>query len=148
MKTGTTTTSTVSTGKQVIPETPVVVTPSVITQDIELDFDKASDLAQHLASQRDISAQVVGKKTMSIGDTMTLTLEVKDKKTQQAISGLLPLKFALISSRDTIITDYLTISFLQNGTFSVQIKAVKSGSSTLLLSFGEDTIGKITISVK
>lgn len=79
---------------------------------------------------------------------MTLTLEVKDKKTQKAISGLLPLKFALISSRDTIITDYLTISFLQDGKISIHIKAVKSGTSTLLLNFGDDTIGKVTINVE
>jgi uncharacterized repeat protein (TIGR01451 family) len=40
----------------------------------------------------------VNKTTLKIGDVATLTITIKDKATQESISGLLPLLFEFITS--------------------------------------------------
>ncbi|MEI8091003.1 MAG: hypothetical protein WCG98_01845 [bacterium] len=129
-----------------IPETPVVVTPTIpekpvvtnvmSTRAIDLQFDDVSDLlAQHYISQWDMKATLRSLEQMHVGDEAILTITIKDQKTQEDISGLLPIVFEFITSNDNITIDYSSIKLVTDGKIEIHITAMQVGKSSLIINF-------------
>jgi hypothetical protein len=116
ISTTTTTTSTTTTIPQVKPQTPT-------TQKIELNFDELSDIGKHLITQWDIQAEMLSKAPLRVGDESILTITIKDKKTGEDISALMPIAFDFITSNDAIGIDFSFIQLVYDGKIQVHINA-------------------------
>jgi hypothetical protein len=68
---------------------------------------------------------MVNKKPMHVGDEDVLTITIKDKKTGENISALLPLAFDFINSNDNIGIDYSFIQLVYDGKIQVHIDALQ-----------------------
>lgn len=140
-----------STGTSTTPPTTPTTPPSTDTatsKSITLDFSEAGDLVQHLISQRDIKAELVGKANMNIWDESVLTISITDKKTGEKISEILPLAFELVNSRNNIALDYASLKLINDGKIIIHIRAKEQGNASVVINRGEDKIGKIWFVVK
>lgn len=97
--------------------TPVVIpaiSPTPITKTLELVLDNLSDIAQHFITQNDIILTQLSTATLTLGEVATLTFEIKDKKSGELYSGLLPFSFTILSTDDSLQPDISTIELINN----------------------------------
>lgn len=129
----------------VIPSTPIV---SNSEKAIELRFDDITDyLAQHYIWQWDMEAEV-NKTALKIGDVATLTITIKDKATQENITGLLPLLFEFITSNWSISVDYSSIKLITDGKIEIHVKALQAGKASVIINVGDVKIGRAWFSIE
>ena len=97
--------------------TPVVVPPLVqtgVNKKISLTLDNLSDIAQHFITQNDLVITLVAKSPLKLGEVATLTLEIKNKKTGEPYSGLLPFSFTLLSTNSVLQSNTTNIKLINN----------------------------------
>lgn len=105
------------------PQEPVVIIPPTVPESVSqdsinkiiiLELDKLRDMAQHFMTQNDLVFTLVSTSPLSLGEVATLTLEIKDKKTGESYSGLLPFSFSIISTNDTLQASISRIQMINN----------------------------------
>ena len=105
------------------PQEPVVIIPPTVPESVSqdsinkilvLELDKLRDIAQHFMTQNDLVFTLVSKSPLTLGEVATLTLEIKDKKTGESYSGLLPFSFSIISTNDALQASISRIQMINN----------------------------------
>lgn len=138
------------------PSTPVVVIPPVVetpviptvTKDAILNFDNITDyLALHLIWQRDTHSHLTTS-SLVMGDEAVFTITIKNKQTQADINGLLSIGFSFITSNDNISVDYSSVKLISDGKIEIHIKALQAGSSSLIINFWNEKVGRIGFTVE
>ena len=130
---------------------PVVETPvtPTIPKDAILNFDDITDpLALHLIWQREVHSSLTSASPLAIGEEAVFTITIKDKQTQEDINGLLPIGFSFITSNDNISANYNSVKLISDGKIEIHIKAVQAGSSSLIINFWDEKIGRIGFTVE
>lgn len=136
------------------PEAPVIIPPQtpVVSQEINnkklsLTLDKLSDIAQHFITQNDLEITLVSKTPLILGEIATLNIEIKDKKTGELYSGLLPFAFTILSTNDTLQPDISNIQMINNGLVSISVLGQKSGTATIVIFMDDTKIGEFSLNV-
>lgn len=134
------------------PEEPVVIIPplsqEVINKPLVLTFDKLSDIAQHFVTQNDIIFTLISKSPLKLWETATLTLEIKDKKTGEAVSTLLPFSFTILSTNDIIKENISNIQMINNWSVDISILGQKIWTSTIVIYMDGTKVGEFSLEVK
>ncbi len=136
----------------VIPVVTPVVTP-VIVQDplhkwLDLKFDDLSDITQHFMTQNDLTITLVGKSPLKIGESATLTIEIKNKNTGEKYAGLLPFAFNIISTNDILQPSISNIKLINDGSLDITILAQKAWTATIVIIIDDTKIGEFSLEVK
>lgn len=149
------TTPTVTT--PVVPTTPVVTqpTPPVITipqssnnKNISLRLDNLSDIATHFMTQNNLTLTLISKSPLKLGEVATLTIEIKNKTTDEKYSGLLPFAFTILSTNDTIQANISNIKMINNGSIDISLLGQKIWTATIVVSMDGAKIGEFVLDVK
>lgn len=120
---------------------------NLIPSNIELNFDWVSDLAKHFLTQRNIKAKLT-QNTIKVWEKTTLTITIKDANTQAEFEWLLNLPLELIASNNNIETSYSLIQLIKDGKIEITITAMNKWTTTLLINFDWEKIGKINFSIE
>ena len=107
-----------------VPTPPAVIVPTVPTEPVqsmihkevtlELDDDVLSDIAKHFITQNNLAITLVSKSPLKVGEAATITLEIKNKKSGEKYSGLLPFAFKILSTNDTFQSSISNIQLINN----------------------------------
>lgn len=135
---------------------PVVVTPTVptvtsqetINKNISLKFDNLSDIAEHFMTQNDVSITLISKSPLKIGEAATLTVEIKDKKTGEKYSGLLPFAFTILSTNDALQASISNLKIINNWSVDISIIGQKIWTTSIVVSMDGTKIGEFSLEVK
>lgn len=127
---------------------PVLVPQNSINQKLALTFDGIGDMPAHFLTQNDLSFTLVSRSPLRLGEVATLTLEIKDKKTGELYSGLLPFSFTLLSTNDTIQTDISNIQLINNGSVDISILGQKIGKASVVINIDDVKIWEFNVEVK
>lgn len=130
---------------------PIVVVPPPISENISsnqinktipLEVEKLRDIAQHFITQNDLSLTLSSLSPRKFGETAKLTLEIKNKKTGNPYSGLLPFSLTILSSNDAIQPNISRIQMVNNWSVDILLLAQKMGSATIVVSIDDKKIGE------
>jgi len=77
-------------------------------------------------TQNDVTIALVSKSPLKLGEVATLTLEIKDKKTGEKYSGLLPFSFSILSMNDSLQASISNIQMVNNGSVDISILGQKA----------------------
>lgn len=141
----------------VIPQEPVVVvppvTPPIIPQNkvdnaLVLKLDTLSEIAQHFMTQNDLVITVVSKSPLKLGEVAVLTFEIKNKKTGELYSWLLPFSFSILSTNDTLQPSISNIQMVNDWVVDVSILGQKTGTATIVIAMNDKKIGNFSLEVK
>lgn len=136
---------------------PVVVVPPTVSENVSqdsinktlvLDLEKLHDIAQHFITQNDLIFKLISKNPLKLGEIATLTLEIKDKKTGELYSGLLPFSFRILSTNDTVQSSISRIQMINNGSVDISLLGQRIGSATIVISIDDKKIGEFGLVVK
>lgn len=144
------------TAPTVIPVVIPVVTPvvrPVIVQDplhkwLDLKFEDLSDITQHFMTQNDLTITLVGKSPLKIGESATLTIEIKNKNTGEKYAGLLPFVFNIISTNDILQPSISNIKLINDGSLDITILGQKAWTATIVIIIDDTKIGEFSLEVK
>ncbi|MEI6672121.1 MAG: hypothetical protein WCL02_01875 [bacterium] len=124
-----------------------VISQEISNKKLSLTLEKLSDIAEHFMTQNDLEITLVSKTPLILGEVATLTLEIKDKKTGEPYSGLLPFPFTLLSTNDTLQPDISNIQMVNNGSVSISVLGQKSGTATIVIFMDDTKIGEFSLNV-
>ena len=85
---------------------------------------------------------------LMLGKVATLKLEIKDKKTGEPYSGLLPFSFTLLSTNDSVQSDISSIQMITDGVVHISVLGQKIGLSTMVILMDGTKIGTFSVEVK
>ena len=141
-----------------VPTLPVVVAPVASTDTIqsmihkevvlELDDTLLSDIAKHFITQNNLAITLVSKSPLKVGESATITLEIKDKKSGEKYSGVLPFAFSILSTNDILQSSISNIQLINNGSMDISILTQKSGTASIIISMDGTKIGEVSFEVK
>ncbi|MFA7298427.1 MAG: CHAP domain-containing protein [Candidatus Absconditabacterales bacterium] len=132
----------------VVPTVPVVVSQGSVNKELLLEFENLSDIAEHFMTQNNVTIRLVSKMPLKLGEVATLTLEIKDKKTGEPYSGLLPFSFTILSTNDSLQADISNIQMINNGLVNISILGQKFGTAAIVISMDTARIGEFDLEVK
>ena len=122
-------------------------TNTILTQNIDFDIDAISDIAKHFMDTYDFTITKTSKQYLKIGDTITLTINAKEKTTNNSYIWILPFVLNIITSNNNLSSNTSRIQLLPNGDMEVTIKANYEGNSTIILSIDDQKIAKIPVTI-
>lgn len=141
----------------ILPQEPEVVIPPTVPESISqesinkilvLELDKLRDIAQHFMTQNDLVFTLVSRSPLKLGEVATLTLEIKDKKTGELYSGLLPFSFSILSTNDALQASVSRIQMINNWSVDISLLGQKTGTASIVISIDDIKIGSFSLSVK
>ena len=135
---------------------PIVVTPTVpteipqetINKNIPLKLDTLSDIAEHFMTQNDVSITLVSASPLKIGWSAILTLKIKDKKTGENYSGLLPFAFTILSTNNALQPDISNLKIINNWSVDISIIGQKAWTTSIVITMDGTKIGEFSLTVK
>jgi hypothetical protein len=132
----------------VVPSTPIIIPQITDNKNIVLELSKLSDIAQHFMTQNDLVVSLVSKSPLKLGEVALLTIEIKDKKTGELYSGLLPFSFSILSTNDSIQSDISNIHIINDGTVTISLLGQKIGTASIVIVIDDIKIGNFSLDVK
>ena len=99
-------------------------------------------------TQNDVTIALVSKSPLKLGEVATLTLEIKDKKTGEKYSGLLPFSFSILSMNDSLQASISNIQMVNNGSVDISILGQKAWISAIIITMDGIKIGEFSLEVK
>lgn len=130
------------------PTVPPIVSQGSVNEQLVLDLENLSDIAQHFITQNDLVFTLVSKSPLKLGEIATLTLEIKDKKTGEPYSGLLPFSFNILSTNDNVQADISNIQMINNGSVDISVLGQKIGTASVVIHMDDTKIGEFSLEVK
>ncbi len=127
-------------------ETPIVE-QTLITKQLSLRFDEASDIVQHFVSQHTINISLVAWSPLTVGNTASLTMNITDKITGQKYEGILPFSFTVLSTNSALRPALSTIKLINNGSIDIPIVGQASWTATIIITMDEVKIGEFSLDV-
>lgn len=134
-----------STGQ--IQESEVLAVQAKNTVDTFIDRNILSDNMKYFIDNYKIEITKTDKNILWIGDKTNFTIKIVDNKGEK-YSGVMPSSIDLISSNTNIISDYVSIKRITDGTFTISITWRKSGASVMLIAIEWQTIAKLPITIQ
>ena len=137
--------------------TPVVISPAIVSpvvvQDplhkgLDLKFEDLRDIAQHFMTQNDLTITLVWKSLLKVGESATVTIEIKNKNTGEKYAGLLPFAFNIISTNDILQPSMSNIKFINDGSMDITILGQKVWTATIVIIIDDTKIGEFSLEVK
>lgn len=130
-------------------EKPVTETinPIETNNNIKLNIENISDISKHFMDQYEFTIIKTSNSTISVGDTITLTITAKEKTTNAFYQGILPFSIHILTSNNTITTSTSRVQMLQWNEFTVSIKAIKSGDSSIVFTLDDTKVAQISVKV-
>ena len=122
-------------------------TNPILTQNIELNLDNISDIAKHFMDNYDFTITKTSKEYPNVGDTIILTINAKEKTTNNSYLWILPFVLNIITSNNNLSSNTSRIQLLPNNDMEISIKVNYAGSSTIILSIDDQKIAKIPVSI-
>lgn len=98
-------------------------------------------------TQNDLVITLVSKSPLKLGEVATVTLEIKNKKTGEKYSGLLPFSFSILSTNDILQPNISNIQLINNGSVDITILGQKVGTATIVITMDGTKIGEFILSV-
>lgn len=132
----------------VTPTVPTVITQETINKNISLKFDNLSDIAEHFMTQNDVTIKLISKSPLKIGEAATLTLEIKDKKTGENYSGLLPFAFTILSTNNALQPDISNLKIINNWSVDISIIGQKAWTTSIVITMDGTKVGEFSLTVK
>ena len=130
------------------PVVPPVISQSSVNEKLVLELENLSDIAQHFITQNDLVITLVSKSPLKLGEVATLTIEIKNKKTGEFYSGLLPFSFSILSTNDSIQADISNIHMINNGSVDISLLGQKIGTASVVIHMDDIKIGEFSLEVK
>jgi len=132
----------------VSPIIPAITPQTSVNNRIDLQFENLSDIAEHFMTQNNIIITVVSKSPLKLWEAATITLEIQDKTTDEKYSWLLPFKFSLISTNDSLQPDISNIQLINDWSVDISVLAQKIWTATIVISMDGTKIGEVSFEVQ
>lgn len=128
------------------PTTPTI--QGTIDKDLSLKFEHLSDITEHFLTQNTITIHLTAKTPLKPWETAILTLEIKNKKTRENYSWILPFAFSIISSNDILQPTIANIKLINNGSMDISILGQKAGTAAIIITMDGTKIGEFSLEIQ
>lgn len=117
------------------------------TDIIQVSLNKLSDIAQHFFGQNTLEIKKTNQKNLKAGDTINLTIEIKDKATGKAYEGILPFMFNIVTNNNILDNNISTLQLMKGASENIYFNAKEKGDSSIILTIDDEKIATLPISV-
>jgi hypothetical protein len=95
----------------------------------------------------DFTITKTSKEYPKVWDTITLTINAKEKTTNNSYIWILPFVLNIITSNNNVSSNTSRIQLLPNNDMEISIKVNYEGNSTIILSIDDQKITKIPVTI-
>lgn len=122
-----------------------IINTTETSNNIKLNMENISDISKHFMDQYDFTITKTSTSNITVGDTITLTITAKEKTTNASYQGILPFSINILTSNNNITSSTSHLQMLQWDKFTISIKAVKIGDSSIIFIIDDSKIAQISI---
>ena len=98
-------------------------------------------------NNHDFTITQTSKEYVKVGDTITVTINAKEKTTNTPYLGILPFVLNIITSNNNLSSNISRIQLLPNNDMEIFIKANYAGNATIILSIDDQKIAKSPVTI-
>ena len=115
---------------------------------LEINEDSLSDMANHFFSQNNIMIKEIRKTGTKIWDSITITIEIKNKDSGENYEGLLPILMNIIPINEKIEATVTSLQFIKDGKIEITLKTKENGKSWYLINIDNEVIAKSFLEIQ